>query len=480
MGAPLHNLALDRVAVAELHTYHRNPRRGDVEAIRASLAVNGQYRPLVVNRGTHTGRPAEVLAGNHTLMAAREAGWPDVAVCWVDVDDDHAGRIVAADNRTADLGDYDNAALAALLGELPDLAGTGYTDADLAALLAGPPEPPGGGRGPTLADRFLVPPFTVLNARTGWWRARKQTWLDAGIASDAGRGDKLTFRPARATADYYDQKAAAEAKLGRRLATPEFVAKHLDEYEATSVFDPVLCEIVYRWFSPAGGQVLDPWAGGSVRGLVAACLGRRYVGIDLRAEQVAANYAQADAMLADGQPRPVWLVGDCAQVLPALDEEKADLIFGCPPYFDLERYSNDPTDLSTMTDAGFAEAYATHLALAAAQLRPDRFAVLVVSGARDRRGMLRDLRGLTVAAAGAAGLALYAEAVLVTPVGSLRISAGKAFGTNRTLGRTHQDVLVFCKGDRHQAAGSCGEVDAADLAAALAGAEAEDAVWSTA
>jgi ParB-like chromosome segregation protein Spo0J len=131
----LHDLAVERVPVAELRTYHRNPRIGDVDAIRRSLTVNGQYRPIVANRGTHTGRPSEVLAGNHTLMAARDAGWADIAVCWVDVDGDQAARIVAADNRTADLGAYDEEILAALLGELPDLEGTGYTDDDLAKLL---------------------------------------------------------------------------------------------------------------------------------------------------------------------------------------------------------------------------------------------------------------------------------------------------------------------------------------------------------
>lgn len=56
----------------QLHTHHKNPRRGDVQAIADSLRVNGQFRPIVVNRGTHTGRPMEVLAGNHTLMAARD------------------------------------------------------------------------------------------------------------------------------------------------------------------------------------------------------------------------------------------------------------------------------------------------------------------------------------------------------------------------------------------------------------------------
>lgn len=130
------NLELEYVPVKELRTFHRNPRQGDVAAIQRSLRVNGQYRPIVANRGTHTGRLNEVLAGNHTLMASREEGMETVAVVWVDVDNDQCTRIVAADNRTADLGGYDERLLAELLGDLPDLDGTGYDPGDLDALVA--------------------------------------------------------------------------------------------------------------------------------------------------------------------------------------------------------------------------------------------------------------------------------------------------------------------------------------------------------
>lgn len=127
----------ETLPTADLRQFHKNPRRGDVDAIATSLTVNGQYKPLIVNRGTHTGRPMEVLAGNHTLQAIRNLATTDAEQwgtidCWiVDVDDDQASRIVLADNRTADLGDYDNTALLDLLGELEDdLDGTGYTAED--------------------------------------------------------------------------------------------------------------------------------------------------------------------------------------------------------------------------------------------------------------------------------------------------------------------------------------------------------------
>ena len=128
---PTHDLTTEWVPIGDLRTYHRNPRKGNPELIARSLRVNGQYRPLVVNRGTHTGRPNEVLAGNHTLIAMRDEGYELAAVSFVDVDDDQAARIVAVDNRSADQATYDDRLLLELLADLPDLDGTGYDPGDL-------------------------------------------------------------------------------------------------------------------------------------------------------------------------------------------------------------------------------------------------------------------------------------------------------------------------------------------------------------
>jgi hypothetical protein len=119
-----------KVPVDDLRPYGRNPRQGDVGAIVSSLERHGQYRPIVVNARTR-----EVLAGNHTLRAARELGWTEIAATFVDVDEDTAARIVLIDNRSNDLAAYDDQALVDLLRSLPDLDGTGYTGGDLDELL---------------------------------------------------------------------------------------------------------------------------------------------------------------------------------------------------------------------------------------------------------------------------------------------------------------------------------------------------------
>jgi DNA modification methylase len=129
-------LAVVEFPVDELQLFHRNPRRGDVRAIAASLERHGQYRPLVVNVGSITGRPNEILAGNHTYLAACSLGWSVVQATTVDVDDETAHRIVLADNRLADLGAYDEADLVAAMAAAGDLEGTGYSSSDLDELLA--------------------------------------------------------------------------------------------------------------------------------------------------------------------------------------------------------------------------------------------------------------------------------------------------------------------------------------------------------
>lgn len=115
-----------------------------MDAIKASLLVNGQFRPIVVNRGTHTGREWEVLAGNHTLKAFKslaegnpnDTRWQHIDSYVVDLDEEQATRVVLADNRTADLGTYDDKELLGLLDSLEgDLDGTGYNADTMSDLL---------------------------------------------------------------------------------------------------------------------------------------------------------------------------------------------------------------------------------------------------------------------------------------------------------------------------------------------------------
>lgn len=282
-----------------------------------------------------------------------------------------------------------------------------------------------------------------------------------------GKTNGGVLMPSHTSGDpsFYAKKRAKEAELGRALSTEEFLADHYQVSEAatasgTSIFDPVLCEIAFRWFCPPGGTVLDPFAGGSVRGVVASRLGLTYVGVELRAEQVEANEAQAAL---GGGPVPRWITGDSRNIGRLAKGVDADLIFSCPPYWNLEVYSDDPADLSTLGKDAFVEAYAAIIRDTVARLRDDRFAVWVIGDVRDAGGFFVNLPGRTVEAFEAAGARFYNDAILVTAVGSLPIRAGRQFEASRKLGRTHQNVLVFCKGDPRKATEACGQVEFGEI-----------------
>ncbi len=280
-------------------------------------------------------------------------------------------------------------------------------------------------------------------------------YADVGVKSWMRKSDAKTFGtggPGETQAKW------RERELGSQTASPyrKPGEECPPEQSGTSIFDPVLCELIYRWFCPTGGSILDPFAGGSVRGIVAAKLGYRYTGIDLRREQTEANERQAAEITPDVLPR--WIVGDSRDVA-TLAPGTYDLVFSCPPYGDLERYSDDPADISTMDYPAFLAALRTIVAASVAMLRADRFACFVVGDIRDKKGFYRSFVADTVAAFQDAGATLYNDAVLITAVGSLPIRVGKQFGSYRKLGKTHQNVLVFFKGDPKQIPQEFGEVE---------------------
>ncbi len=231
---------------------------------------------------------------------------------------------------------------------------------------------------------------------------------------------------------------------------------NISSASGTSIFDPVLCELAYTWFAPKQAQILDPFAGGSVRGIVAAFLGHNYFGVDLRPEQIDANQDQAKKIIPENSP--TWVCADSRDIPKVAKNIKADFIFSCPPYADLEVYSDDPKDLSTLGYEEFRDAYFDIIKKSCAQLKDDRFACFVVGEVRDKAGNYYDFVGDTIQAFRDAGLEYYNEMILITSAGSLPIRAGKQFSSSRKIGKTHQNVLVFVKGDGKKAAEYCGDV----------------------
>ena len=224
------SLEISSQPLADLTPYYKNPRKGNVDAIAESLRVRGQYKPIVVNVGTYTERPMEILAGNHTYLAAAALSWDAIDVVTVDLPDEQAAQIVLADNRLADLGDYDDDLLRDVLGDAGDLTGTGYTDADLEAMFAEPSE---SSEKSSLAAEFGAPPMTVLSSRAGEWQERKKAWMGAGLRSEAGRDEALVFdSPQSRFINWYKVKNAAEAAAGDSLTDAAIMASHREQLRA--------------------------------------------------------------------------------------------------------------------------------------------------------------------------------------------------------------------------------------------------------
>jgi len=277
-----------------------------------------------------------------------------------------------------------------------------------------------------LYEEFIHPPFSLLDAQKGFWQKKKKEWLDLGIKSEVGRNEGLTYN--KISIGKYRQNEK-ESKLN------------------TSIFDPFLTELMYSWFVPEGGKVLDPFAGGSVRGIVASKLGLSYTGVDLREEQIKSNYQQSEELLEEDEIKPVWYCGDSQNILDLVKDTEYDFLFTCPPYYNLEVYSDLQEDLSnTETYEDFLSKYLLILDNSTQLLKDTRFVGIVVGNIRDKEGFYFPLVHDTVSIMQKIGYRLYNEMVLSTVVGSLPMRVRAQF-RYRKIGKHHQNVLIFYKGD---------------------------------
>ena len=281
-----------------------------------------------------------------------------------------------------------------------------------------------------LRDEYQEPPFSVLDTKQGSWQNRKRAWIGKGLKSEIGRDSVVLDIP-----------------------TKKYSSKEERTTNYVSVFDPVLCELMYKWFCDDGGRILDPFAGGSVRGIVAAYLGYKYTGIDLREEQIKSNYEQAEEMVPDNKPE--WIVGDSNVILSQMNAkpedrvcdgltDEFDFVFSCPPYFDLEVYSDLPDDLSNMDYPTFLATYEAIISKACGLLKPKGYACFVVGEVRDANGNYIGFVPDTIKAFQKAGMAFYNDAILLNPVASASMRAANNM-KHQKLTKIHQNVLVFKK-----------------------------------
>ena len=425
-------MEIKEMKIGDLVPYENNPRNNDeaVDAVAESIRQCGYIAPIIVDENN------VILAGHTRLKALKRLGIDKFPVGIKEgLTEEQKRKYRLLDNKTNEFASWDFEKLT------EELEGLDFGDFDFQFELSDSGIEPydidrkGSGK---LSERFLIPPYSIFDTRKGTWQDRKRAWKALGIASEEGRSDGL---------------------LGEGLN--QLTKKMKSNLTGTSIFDPVLCEIVYRWFNVDGGRIYDCFAGGSVRGIVAEYLGYSYTGIDLRQEQIDANIRNAEKCGLN----PTWYCDDSQNADQYVKDNSCDLVFSCPPYADLEKYSDDPRDISTMEYDSFLSVYGNIISTALRKLKEDRFAVFVVGDVRDKKGFYRDFVSDTKRIFIDNGAMLYNEIILIEAGGTAALRASKVFQAGRKVVKTHQHVLVFYKGNPKKIKENYREVEVADIEA---------------
>lgn len=400
--------------ISELKPYEKNAKKhpkSQIEKVANSIKEFGFNQPIVVDKDD------VLIVGHGRLEAAKYLGLETVPVIKVDLTEEQAKAYRLADNKLNE-SDWDMKLVLAELRELslPQVELTGFDP----KILEEDTEAYQDGQKNALREKYLIPPFSIFDTKQAYWQEKKREWIELLGDSGDGRSDTLLGE---------GLKRLAEISGSGNLTS-------------TSIFDPVLAEISYRWWNIDGGSILDPFAGGNTRGLVASILGYKYTGIDLSTDQIQANREAAEKI----RENPTWIHGNSLNI-DTLVEGEYDMIFSCPPYYDLEVYTDNQEDISNKENyEAFLVEYKEIIKKAVAKLKNDRFAVWVVGDIRDKEGNYRGLVHDTVQAFKEAGMAHYNDIILSNAIATAGLRAKNTFENNRKVVKIHQNVLVFKKG----------------------------------
>lgn len=272
-----------------------------------------------------------------------------------------------------------------------------------------------------LSDGFLIPPFSILDTRSGEWQNRKKIWN--AYLKEEGESREETLGK------------TSEIKYGDN--TMESMAP------TVSLFDPVVAELMFHWFAPKNANIIDPFAGDIRKGAVAGHLHHNFTGIELRKEQYDINIEQINRLNIIENVK--YINDDGRKVCNYIKENTQDMIFSCPPYYDLEKYSEQENDASNqetyedfikILDSAFTDTIKT--------LKENRFAVVVVGDLRNKDGYYYNFHEDIKFIFNKNGMPLYNELILIEQSGTAALRAGNMMKNRKTV-KTHQNVLVFYK-----------------------------------
>lgn len=406
----------DKVDIKTLKKAKYNPRKiskREMDSLVRSIKKYGLVQPILVNKDM------TIIGGHQRVDACRKLGYKEVDILIVDLPDEDEKELNIALNKIS--GDWDERVLTELLNELAEkskLIYTGFNEKELEKLRW----KQGNKINRKLIEDYIVPPFSIFDTKQGYWQKRKKEWLQQIGDSGKGRDGVLISK--------------GLGKLGKLKDS---------SLTGTSIFDPVLCEVLYTWYADQGGLIIDPFAGGNTRGLIASILGYRYIGTDVSKQQVLVNKGKAKEI---GETNATWHTEDGANLNKHVKKGEADLVFTCPPYYDLEVYDkNNPSDIS---NAGsyeeFLKGYTNIMHNTYDLLGKGKWAIIVVGNVRDKDGNYYDLVGDTVRLMEEAGFSYYNEIILATAIATATVRARKTFDGGKKVVKTHQNILFFAKG----------------------------------
>lgn len=460
-------LKVVNVPIEELVQYGGNAKLhplSQVDQIAASIQEFGFNSPLLAWHNDD-GEPV-IVAGHGRLMAAESLGMKELPVVFLDhMDDEQRRAYTLVDNQLTMNSGFDLALLADELDAITDIdmsqfdfdinmnesidiswlktpdASDEYLDEydddetfdeeeeEYNSTEANERDAYENKGKNVLLSRFQELPFSILDAKSGRWQERKRKWLEiTGNLSETRDGEN-----------------------GRTFG--EFNELHDNINGGTSNFDPVLAELMYKWFCVDNGKILDPFGGEQTKGVVAGELGYGYVGVEIRQEQVDLNNRKTNSY---GSVR--YVCGDSNDISKLVRERDFDLCVTSPPYYDLEVYSAE--DMSALgTYEEFIAQYANILQQCYDMLKDDSFLVIKVGEIRNKKtGEYRNFVGDTVQVLMDAGFKYYNEIILSTMVGSAALRATKNM-QSRKIAKVHQNVLVFYKGNIKDIKSKFSEID---------------------
>lgn len=157
-----------------------------------------------------------------------------------------------------------------------------------------------------------------------------------------------------------------------------------DDKELLSEFNPTIAKNVISFWSEPNDMIMDPFAG-RTRALVSFAMGRKYTGYEVSPDVVNHLNEKFTALGILRDPNCDMLI-DCKDCIYAYDEygaEFSDLVFSCPPYWDLEKYESVPGQLSDIKNYKmFLQELVTRLDSSLDTLKIGKYMILVVGDFR--------------------------------------------------------------------------------------------------